>query len=86
MKIEMELTPAQVEQIVSAVVERVNAAGRSDAPKRGYYTVREAAAELKVSEDTIYRMVEAKQLPRVPGMRSVRIPRAAIDGGDFSPQ
>ena len=80
MKIEMELTEAQVEAIVSAVALRVNAAVAAPAASRGFYTVREAAAEMQVSEDTIYRMVEAGRLPRVPGMRSIRIPKSAVDG------
>lgn len=79
MKIEMELTEAQVEQIVSAVALRVAQSASAPETKRGFYTVREAAREMQVSEDTIYRMVEAGRMPRVPGMRSIRIPRSAID-------
>lgn len=80
MKFELELTEAQFEQLVSAVAQRVNAAVAAPSASRGFYTVREAAREMQVSEDTIYRMVEAGRLPRVPGMRSIRIPKCAVDG------
>ena len=51
-----------------------------DAEKRKKpYTVPEAAELLGVSRDTIYRMVAAKRLGRVPGSAVVRIPAGEME-------
>ena len=79
MILEIELSEEQIGKIAVAVAALQNQRP-APAASRGFYTVREAAAVMQVSEDTIYRMVEAGRLPRVPGMRSIRIPRSAIAG------
>lgn len=42
-------------------------------------SVRRAAELLDLSPDTVYRLVEAGHLPRVPHVSIVRIPVAAIE-------
>lgn len=44
-----------------------------------YITVREAATQIKVSKMTIYRLIEAGELPVLRIGRSMRIPAAAWD-------
>jgi len=44
----------------------------------GWLTVREAAALLRVSTATVYRMVEEGQIPSVRVSNLIRIPEAAV--------
>lgn len=48
-------------------------------PASEFVTVREVAAELRVSRMTIYRFVEDGTLKSVRVGRSIRISRAAVD-------
>jgi excisionase family DNA binding protein len=47
--------------------------------ERLVYSVREAAEALGLGQSTVYEMVARGQLPRVPNLRRVLIPRAALE-------
>lgn len=47
--------------------------------KKATVTVTEAAEEIGVHKETVYRMVANGVLPRLPGTRKVLIPRVALD-------
>ena len=76
----LELDDADVQRIAEAIVERL----RYEAPKPmpEYLSTKEAAKVLGVHENTVLKMVASGELPRLPGVRSHRIPAAALRGGD----
>lgn len=83
MKVSLELTAEQIGEIAVVVAERLMASGVpcavSAEKRRKPYTAVEAAEALGVSKDTIYRMVVAGRLGRVPGSAVVRIPVGEVE-------
>lgn len=49
-----------------------------DRPRLRYLTVAEVAEEMRVSKMTVYRLVQAGQLPAVRVGRSYRVPEDAL--------
>jgi excisionase family DNA binding protein len=77
MKLQIVITPEQIDQIVAMVAERLSLAPQ---PVRGgVASVAEAAEFLRVSQDTIYRYVLSGRLSRVPGMGRVLIPWSVLE-------
>jgi excisionase family DNA binding protein len=80
MKVEIEFSEEQFAAIADAVAARMLAhAVPSASPARGAVKVPEVARMMGVSNDTIYRMVSAGRLARVPGTGAVRIPVAEVE-------
>lgn len=73
MTIELELNDTQMERLASMVAIKLRAGMATT------YSVTEAAKLLGVCSKTVSRRVEAKVYPRVPGLKSIRIPAAFID-------
>ncbi|GAA5117041.1 helix-turn-helix domain-containing protein [Luteolibacter yonseiensis] len=69
----VQLSDDDLEKIANRVAAKIRA-GKADT-----YSVKEAAKVLGVSIKTVNRRIQAKLYPRVPNMRSVRIPAAFID-------
>lgn len=74
MKVTIELSPEQIDEIAGAVAAKL---GRREAPTT--LTVAQAAKRLGVTSDTVRRRVKAGIIPRVKCMGVVRIPALAIE-------
>ena len=80
MKVSLELTDSQIDEIAGRVAALVAGNVPVAVPaRRTPYKVAEAAELLGVSSDTIYRMVAAGRLGRVPGSAVVRIPAVEME-------
>ena len=74
----LELDDADVQRIADAIVERLQYQAAKPMPE--YLSTKEAAKVLDLHENTVLKMVAAGELPRLPGVRSHRIPAAAVRG------
>jgi excisionase family DNA binding protein len=76
MKLTIELTQEQVDEIAAAIAGKL---GKRDSSSAKTLTIRQAAARLNVAQDTVRRRVKAGIIPKVPCLGVVRIPAYAID-------
>jgi len=73
-KVLLDLTDEQVDAIADRVADRIRKESASDV-----LTVGQAARRAQVSTETVRRWVRAGILPRLPGLRSIRIPARALE-------
>jgi excisionase family DNA binding protein len=51
--------------------------GMNENPK--VYTLREVAAVLRVDESTVYRLIAARRIRRIQGIRHIRVTQVALN-------
>lgn len=80
MRVEIDLTGAQVDGLAVAVVAELERQGKVmvEAERMRPYSVAEAARELGVGRQKIYQLVEAGSLDRVSGTATVRVTTGSL--------
>ena len=76
MKLLLELTPKQLDELADQVADRLL---QKKVSSKEAYTVKEAAQRLGVHTVTIRRGIAAQTIPTIPGLGAIRIPASYVD-------